>query len=57
VARWSRLRSPPERSLTLFCWSGPLLGHKDLSTTALYTKVDTRGRAEMPRPCHPREKS
>jgi integrase/recombinase XerD len=34
-----------------------LLGHKDLSTTALYTKVDTRGLALMLRRCHPRERS
>jgi integrase/recombinase XerD len=32
-----------------------LRGHQDLSTTALYTKVDTRGLAEVPRRCHPRE--
>ncbi len=34
-----------------------LLGHKDLTTTALYTKVDTRGLAAMLRRCHPREKA
>jgi site-specific recombinase XerD len=33
-----------------------LLGHKHLSTTALYTKVDTRGLAAMLRRCHPRER-
>jgi site-specific recombinase XerD len=33
-----------------------LLGHKDLSTTALYTKVDTRGLLAMLDRCHPREK-
>jgi len=33
-----------------------LLGHKDLATTALYTKVDTRGLATMLRRCHPRER-
>ena len=32
-----------------------LLGHKHLTTTALYTKVDTRGLAVMLRRCHPRE--
>ncbi len=32
-----------------------LLGHKHLTTTALYTKVDTRGLAAMLRRCHPRE--
>jgi integrase/recombinase XerD len=33
-----------------------LLGHKDLATTALYTKVDTHGLAQLIRRCHPREK-
>jgi site-specific recombinase XerD len=33
-----------------------LLGHKNLTTTALYTKVDTRGLAEVIRRCHPRER-
>jgi integrase/recombinase XerD len=33
-----------------------LLGHKHLTTTALYTKVDTRGLAAMLRRCHPRER-
>jgi len=33
-----------------------LLGHKDLATTALYTKVDTRALAEVLRRCHPRER-
>lgn len=32
-----------------------LLGHKSLSTTALYTKVDTRDLARMLTRCHPRE--
>jgi len=33
-----------------------LLGHKDLTTTALYTKVDIRALAAMIRRCHPRER-
>ena len=33
-----------------------LLGHKDLATTALYTKVDTRELAGMLQRCHPRER-
>ena len=33
-----------------------LLGHKHLSTTALYTKVDTTALAGMLRRCHPRER-
>jgi site-specific recombinase XerD len=33
-----------------------LLGHKGIATTALYTKVDTRGLLDMLRRCHPREK-
>ncbi len=33
-----------------------LLGHRELSTTAIYTKVDTRGLAAMLRRCHPRER-
>jgi site-specific recombinase XerD len=33
-----------------------LLGHEYLVTTALYTKVDTRGLAAMLRRCHPRER-
>jgi integrase/recombinase XerD len=33
-----------------------LLGHKHLTTTALYTKVDTRELAAMLRRCHPRER-
>jgi site-specific recombinase XerD len=33
-----------------------LLGHKELSTTALYTKVDTRDLDAMLRRCHPRDK-
>ena len=33
-----------------------LLGHRHLTTTALYTKVDTRGLAAVIRRCHPREK-
>ena len=33
-----------------------LLGHKHLTTMALYTKVDTRGLAAVIRRCHPREK-
>ena len=33
-----------------------LLGHKELSSTALYTKVDTRGLLVMLGRCHPREK-
>jgi integrase/recombinase XerD len=33
-----------------------LLGHKDLTTTALYTKVDARALAAMIRRCHPRER-
>ncbi len=32
-----------------------LLGHKDISTTAIYTKVDTRALAKVLRRCHPRE--
>jgi site-specific recombinase XerD len=31
-----------------------LLGHKDITTTALYTKVDTRSLAAMLRRSHPR---
>jgi site-specific recombinase XerD len=34
-----------------------LLGHKDLGTTALYMKVDTRGLRAMLDRCHPRQKS
>jgi integrase/recombinase XerD len=33
-----------------------LLGHQDLTTTALYTKVDVRDLARMIRTCHPRER-
>ena len=33
-----------------------LLGHKDLTTTTIYTKVDTSGLAAMLRRSHPREK-
>jgi len=33
-----------------------LLGHKDVSTTALYTKVDTSTLAKVLRRCHPRER-
>jgi len=33
-----------------------LLGHKDLTTTALYTKVDVRALAAMIRRCHPRKR-
>jgi integrase/recombinase XerD len=33
-----------------------LLGHKDLSTTALYTKVDTSALAKVVQRCHPRER-
>ncbi len=33
-----------------------LLGHKDLATTALYTRVDVRDLAEVLRRAHPREK-
>jgi integrase/recombinase XerD len=33
-----------------------LLGHKDLTTTTLYTKVDTSGLRAMVRRCHPRER-
>jgi integrase/recombinase XerD len=33
-----------------------LLGHKDLSTTAVYTRVDTSGLQGMLRRCHPRER-
>lgn len=31
-----------------------LLGHEHITTTALYTRVDTRGLARMLRRCHPR---
>jgi integrase/recombinase XerD len=34
-----------------------LLGHKDLTTTALYTKVDTASLAAMLRRSHPRERA
>ena len=34
-----------------------LLGHKDVSTTALYTKVDTSILAKVLRRCHPRERA
>ena len=33
-----------------------LLGHKDLATTAVYTRVDTGGLQGMLRRCHPRER-
>ncbi len=33
-----------------------LLGHRHLTTTALYTRVDVRGLADMLRRCHPRER-
>jgi integrase/recombinase XerD len=33
-----------------------LLGHKDLTTTAIYTRVDVRSLAAMIRRCHPRER-
>lgn len=33
-----------------------LLGHKDVTTTALYTKVDTASLDRMVRRCHPRER-
>ena len=33
-----------------------LLGHKGLSTTAVYTRVDTSGLQGMLRRCHPRER-
>jgi len=33
-----------------------LLGHKDISTTTLYTKVDTASLDRMLRRCHPRER-
>jgi site-specific recombinase XerD len=33
-----------------------LLGHRHLTTTALYTRVDVRGLAAMIRRCHPRER-
>ena len=33
-----------------------LLGHKDISTTTLYTKVDTTSLGGMLRRCHPRER-
>jgi site-specific recombinase XerD len=33
-----------------------LLGHKDISTTTLYTKVDTSSLGSMLRRCHPRER-
>ena len=33
-----------------------LLGHKDISTTTLYTKVDTTSLGSMLRRCHPRER-
>lgn len=33
-----------------------LLGHKDIATTTLYTKVDTSGLRNMVRRCHPRER-
>jgi site-specific recombinase XerD len=33
-----------------------LLGHKDLTTTAVYTRVDVRALAVMIRRCHPRER-
>jgi site-specific recombinase XerD len=34
-----------------------LVGHKELTTTALYTKVDARELGAMLRRCHPREKA
>jgi hypothetical protein len=33
-----------------------LLGHRHLTTTALYTRVDVRGLAAMLHRCHPRER-
>jgi len=33
-----------------------LLGHRRIATTALYTRVDVHGLADMLRRCHPREK-
>ena len=33
-----------------------LLGHRHLTTTALYTRVDVRGLAAMICRCHPRER-
>jgi integrase/recombinase XerD len=33
-----------------------LLGHKDLTTTAHYTKLDVRALAAMIRRCYPRER-
>jgi integrase/recombinase XerC len=33
-----------------------LLGHRHLTTTALYTRVDVSGLLAMVRRCHPREK-
>jgi site-specific recombinase XerD len=34
-----------------------LLGHKRITTTARYTRVEPREVAEMLRRCHPRERS